>query len=234
MATSSPSRHNPLFTIAAVAVILFSGVGIATMTGLIPASQSKTTVTTGLPTDTGGTLASDSSATAPGAAPAHGAPAGAILSQSYPERPATLTASASVPQQPPQTATRAAAAPILAETPAAPPAPPCPVCGTVANVTSYQVQGQGTGLGAVGGGLLGAIVGHQVGSGNGNTAATVLAGVGGAFAGNAVEKNVRKTTRYKLEVTMADGSRRNFDYGSPPAFATGDRVRVENGQVLRN
>jgi outer membrane lipoprotein SlyB len=39
--TATPAKSNPIFVIAAIAVIIFSGVGVAMMTGLIPSSASK-------------------------------------------------------------------------------------------------------------------------------------------------------------------------------------------------
>ena len=38
---ATPAKSNPIFVIAAIAVIIFSGVGVAMMTGLIPSSSSK-------------------------------------------------------------------------------------------------------------------------------------------------------------------------------------------------
>ncbi|PAX93107.1 hypothetical protein CKW47_19990, partial [Bordetella pertussis] len=58
---------------------------------------------------------------------------------------------------------------------------------------------------------------------------------GGALAGREVERNIREqqtVTHYELTVRMSDGSRRQFRSAQPFAFASGDRVRVENDQLL--
>lgn len=115
----------------------------------------------------------------------------------------------------------------------------CADCGTVEAVTAVQRQGQVNGvpvgnttigLGTVAGGVLGGLLGHQVGSGNGKTAATVLGAAGGAFAGNAIEKNMNKVTVYDVRVRMNDGSTRNLDISS--AVPVGAKVIVE-GKNLR-
>lgn len=115
----------------------------------------------------------------------------------------------------------------------------CADCGTVEAVTAVQRQGQVNGvavgnttigLGTVAGGVLGGLLGHQVGNGNGKTAATVLGAAGGAFAGNAVEKNMKKVTVYDVLVRMNDGSTRNLDIST--AVPVGSKVIVE-GKNLR-
>ncbi len=106
----------------------------------------------------------------------------------------------------------------------------CAVCGTVESVTPIERQGQATGLGAVGGGVLGAVLGNQFGGGNGRAATTILGAVGGGFAGNAIEKNVRKTTVYEITVRMENGSVRHLERSTP--VAAGARVRLE-GNTLR-
>jgi outer membrane lipoprotein SlyB len=130
----------------------------------------------------------------------------------------------------PQAATPVAVAqaPVLAPVPAA--APVCANCGTVEAVTPVTRQGKGSGAGAVAGGVVGAVLGHQVGGGDGRTVATILGAVGGGLAGNAIEKNTKKTTVYAVSVRMDDGSTRSFEEASAPAV--GAKVKVE-GAALR-
>ena len=108
--------------------------------------------------------------------------------------------------------------------------PLCGNCGTVESATPVQREGSGTGLGAVAGGVLGAVMGSQVGGGNGRTAATVLGALGGGWAGNTVEKKMKKETLYQVRVHMEDGSTRTLELASP--FGAGTRVTVE-GNSLR-
>jgi outer membrane lipoprotein SlyB len=123
------------------------------------------------------------------------------------------------------------------------PQPPRPVvcadCGTVEAVTAVQRQGHvngvavgGTtvGVGTVAGGVIGGLLGHQMGGGSGKTAMTVLGAAGGAFAGNAIEKNMKKVTVYQVRVRMHDGTTRTVEVSS--AVPVGARVIVE-GHNLR-
>lgn len=121
----------------------------------------------------------------------------------------------------------------------APRAPVCATCGTVESVVAVQRQGQvngvavgGTtvGLGTVAGGVVGGLLGNQVGGGSGKTAMTVLGVAGGAFAGNAIEQNMKKVTHYQMRVRMNDGSVRTIEQAS--AVQSGTRVVVE-GNTLR-
>ncbi|SFU40857.1 Glycine zipper 2TM domain-containing protein [Polaromonas sp. YR568] len=115
----------------------------------------------------------------------------------------------------------------------------CASCGTVEAVTPVQRQGKvngvdvgGTtiGLGTVAGGVVGGLLGNQVGGGNGKTAMTVLGVAGGAFAGNQIEKNMKKVTVYEIRVRMDDGSTRNMELSS--SVPVGSKVIVE-GKNLR-
>ena len=118
-------------------------------------------------------------------------------------------------------------------------APVCADCGTVQAVSAVQRQGQvngvavgntTVGLGTVAGGVLGGLLGHQMGAGNGKTAMTVLGAAGGAYAGNAVEKNMHKVTVYAVQVQMDNGSTRHFEVSN--AVAVGSKVVIE-GKNLR-
>lgn len=119
------------------------------------------------------------------------------------------------------------------------PAVVCADCGTVQSVSAVQRQGQVNGvpvgnttigLGTVAGGVLGGLLGNQVGNGNGKTAATVLGAVGGAYAGNVVEKNMKKVTVYEVRVRMDNGTTRNLDISTD--VPVGSKVIVE-GKNLR-
>ena len=108
----------------------------------------------------------------------------------------------------------------------------CASCGTVASIRAIELRGDASGLGAVAGGVTGAVVGNQMGRGNGNTLMTLLGAAGGAMAGNEIERNVKKHYRYRVTVHMDDGSFRTVSQASVPSVAVGERVRVVNGAVL--
>jgi outer membrane lipoprotein SlyB len=109
--------------------------------------------------------------------------------------------------------------------------PSCADCGTVESMREFDSKGEGTGLGAVAGGLGGLVLGHQVGKGTGNAIATVLGAAGGAIAGHQIEKNARKTKSYEISVRMEDGGYRTITSATAPAWRTGDHVRVVNGTL---
>ena len=115
----------------------------------------------------------------------------------------------------------------------------CATCGTVESAVPVERQGKVNGvavgnttigIGTVAGGVLGGVLGNQIGGGNGKTAMTVLGAAGGAYAGNTVEKNMKKVTVYQMRVRMNNGSVRTIEQASP--VATGSSVVVQ-GNSLR-
>lgn len=108
----------------------------------------------------------------------------------------------------------------------------CATCGVVESVRVVQRQGPGTGLGAVAGGVLGAVVGNQFGRGNGRAAMTVLGAGGGAYVGNEVEKDARRSTGYQIRVRLDNGTTRVLYEHERPGVNSGDRVRIVDGHVV--
>jgi outer membrane lipoprotein SlyB len=106
----------------------------------------------------------------------------------------------------------------------------CATCGKVESVTAIRQKGEGTGLGVVGGAVVGGLVGSQIGGGSGKNVATVLGVVGGGVAGNEIEKRQRATTVYQIKVRMDDGSLRTVTQSTAPAV--GQKVTLE-GSTLR-
>ena len=173
----------PMLLITAISVIIFSALGVASLTGLIPAAQSD--------------------------------------SVQQPESQPKMQ-----PQsvQPPAKPARAAPTRIVAAA--------CDNCGVVNAINAIEVKGQSSGLGVVAGGVTGALLGNQIGRGNGNAIATIAGAAGGAFAGNEIEKNMKKAVRYQVRVRMNDGTYRTTYQSSAPAFSVGEKVKVVNGQVV--
>lgn len=110
-------------------------------------------------------------------------------------------------------------------------APACTpkTCGEVTAAQARQVKGQGSGLGVVGGAVVGGLLGNQMGKGTGNTVMTVGGAVAGGFAGNEIEKNVKKHTVYKTTVRLGDGT--VHDYTLNTQHAVGSKVSVVKGKV---
>ncbi len=107
----------------------------------------------------------------------------------------------------------------------------CVDCGVVESMREVSRPGEGTGLGAVAGGIGGLILGKQVGNGKGSNVAAVLGAAGGAYAGHEIEKRTRAGKTYELSVHMEDGSYRTISLNAQPSWRTGDHVRVVNGTL---
>lgn len=112
-------------------------------------------------------------------------------------------------------------------------APVCGNCGTVEAIHDFKVKGEATGVGAVGGAVVGGLLGNMVGAGRGKALATVAGAVGGGLGGNAIERNVRAETEYRMVVRLDHGGTRTFTQASPPPYGVGERVRIVNGHVER-
>jgi outer membrane lipoprotein SlyB len=106
----------------------------------------------------------------------------------------------------------------------------CATCGVVDSVTPIEVQGQTNGVGAVAGGVGGALIGSQIAGRGNHTLGGVLGAVGGGLLGNTIEKHERRTTVYDVHVRMEDGSTRTVRQSHAPAV--GEHVYVE-GHTLR-
>lgn len=109
----------------------------------------------------------------------------------------------------------------------------CISCGTIEAINQIQVKGEASYLGTIGGGLAGALVGSQIGGGNGRTAAEIAAAVGGAYAGREVERNVRKTAHYEIVVRLDNGGTQTVSQDAEPGYRVGEKVRIADGQVVR-
>jgi outer membrane lipoprotein SlyB len=105
----------------------------------------------------------------------------------------------------------------------------CTDCGVVQRMSYVEEKGQGSGVGMVAGGVLGGVLGHQIGSGRGNTVATIAGAGVGAYAGNEIEKNQKKKSYWAVTIRMDNGATRNFTYSSKPAVHEGERVKLVDG-----
>jgi outer membrane lipoprotein SlyB len=102
----------------------------------------------------------------------------------------------------------------------------CANCGVVESIAAVKVQGQTNGVGAVAGGVGGAVVGNQIAGRNNRALGGIVGAVGGGLLGNAIEKHQRTTTVYDVRVRMNDGSLRTVRETTSPAM--GEKVRVES------
>ena len=109
-------------------------------------------------------------------------------------------------------------------------APVCTTCGVIDGYSPVKVQGQNNGIGAVAGGLGGALVGSKIAWRGNHTLGGAIGAVGGGLLGNAIESHERTSTAYDVRVRMADGSIRTVRQASVPTV--GQRVNVE-GNTLK-
>lgn len=206
METEPKKTIHPLVAIASIAVIIFSAVGVAALTGHLPGSNAQK---------------ADPAPAAPVAALSPQAPASAI-----PANPKPKTAQKHHPAAPQKTEVANAE-----RAPAAEQKPACADCGSVIDVKEVEVKGEGTGIGAVAGGVTGAVIGNQIGHGSTKTVARIAGAAGGAYAGHQIEKKVRSHKRYDVIVQMESGGERTVSFDSPPTWRAGDRVRIVDGKL---
>ena len=108
--------------------------------------------------------------------------------------------------------------------------PVCSTCGVVDGFTAVEVQGKNNGVGAVAGGLGGALVGSKIAGRSNHTLGGVIGAVGGGLLGNAIESHERKSTAYDVRVRMNDGSIRTVRQATIPTV--GAHVNVD-GNTLK-
>ena len=99
--------------------------------------------------------------------------------------------------------------------------------GKVVSITQDAVQNVNTGVGTVGGAVLGGAIGSLFGGGKGQTVATVVGAAGGGYLGNQAAQNSR-TNVWRITVRYDDGTTATVQQTSPPAVRIGDRVRVSS------
>lgn len=177
-----PKLLYPALVIAAISVTLFSLIGIAALTGVMPSAHSNPQA----------------------ASTAKAAPAGKL-------------AQSSAPSSAPKARAGAAA---------------CVGCGTVESINLVETPAKTSGVGAVAGGLTGALLGNQIGRGDGRTVMTIAGGAGGAYLGNKIEQNTSRTSSYKIVVRMENGSLRTIYQTAAPSVAVGGQVQIVGNSVV--
>ncbi|MGM3275898.1 glycine zipper 2TM domain-containing protein [Ralstonia sp. 24A2] len=227
----SSRRMHPLVATAAVAVIIASLTAVAAITGVLPISKA----TQG---STDPNVAAQSStapaASAPLALAAPGQTTQPNQAAPYPAQGAYPTQNTMPPQAParqPSYAERAPSAnPSYAQT--QPRQSVSPYTGRVTSITPITTQGKETGLGMIGGAVVGGLLGNQVGRGNGRTLATVGGALAGGYGGHVAENYYSRDTQYRVNVRMDNGTNRSFTYKAAPGFQAGERVHIENGSLV--
>lgn len=207
MSTTTKPLH-PLILAAAVAVLLFCGVGTAALMGWLPTSDSREAQ------PLSSAASSEQLASLQAIAPP-------VSAQPLAAQPAPAPTPRPQPQPEPEPQYVAAA-----------PAPKvCNNCGVIEAIHEVNTRASGSGVGAAGGAVVGGLLGNQVGGGHGKQLATVLGAVGGAVAGNQIEGSVRATRSYNIVVRLDNGKTRTVHQSAAPNWRQGDRVRVVNGAL---
>jgi len=231
-------RLHPLLTAAAVSVTVFSAVGVASLTGLIPhslGSQKQETAAATAAQEQASLQAPAAVATpvepaiTPAPQPSAPKPVKNPVAHKSAPKPAAPVAYNDYGTPPPP--------PPYAQAPAAPVATPKPVAqpsnlATVQAVREVKDAGESTALGPIAGGIAGAVLGNQVGKGHGSQKViTVLGAAGGAFAGHEIEKQARGTTHWEVDVRRDDGTNETVRSDVAPSYQPGQRVRLIDGKL---
>lgn len=102
--------------------------------------------------------------------------------------------------------------------------------GTVESITQETVQNVNTTVGTIGGAVVGGGLGSLIGSGRGQTVATVVGAAGGAFVGNQAAQR-SQTFVWRIGVRYDDGGFATIQQTAAPNLRIGDRVRVNSNSI---
>ncbi len=219
---NNSKRIHPLVAAAAVGVLLVSLLGVAAMTGMLPNSNSESSQKEAIAALE--KEAEDKAAEAKAAE--ERADEARMAAQKAEDEKARQARLMEEERRIAERAKARASAPSKVAQ-----AKICYDCGRVESVRSVQTAAKPSGVGVVGGAVVGGLLGNQIGGGSGRSLATVAGAVGGGFAGNEIEKRTRTTSTYEVRVNMEDGKIRTFPYDNQPNWNVGDRVRVVDGYL---
>ena len=229
METTRPRLH-PLLTAAAISVTVFSAVGVAALTGLVPASigSHKASAALEIPPEVAKPVEpaiSHPVQEQPVAKPVQKKP----VARAATPRPVQPAVYRDFSEEPRVAQVETPRPQVEAPKPVAQPG----LLGTVQAVREVKDAGQHTALGPIAGGIAGAVIGDQIGNGKGTTrkVLTVLGAAGGAYAGREIEKQARATKHWEIDVRRDDGSHETVRSEIAPPYQPGDRVRIVEGRL---
>jgi outer membrane lipoprotein SlyB len=111
--------------------------------------------------------------------------------------------------------------------------------GLVRSIEQHEVRAprQASGGGALAGAVIGGVLGNQMGRGNGRAAMTAIGVIGGAMAGDAIERDGQggggSAPAYRVRVRLDTGGEAQFDFQDLAGLKVGDRVRLDGGRLQR-
>ena len=109
----------------------------------------------------------------------------------------------------------------------------CRDCGKVTAVNVGQKRGESNALGVIAGGAAGALLGNQIGGGNGKTVATIAGAVGGAYAGKKIQERSTSSQVWNVDVLYENGQRKTFSFERDPGLRRGDSVKNSGASIMR-
>lgn len=109
----------------------------------------------------------------------------------------------------------------------------CAECLRVIAVRSEERQGEGSGLGVIGGAVIGGLLGSQVGGGSGKKLATIGGAVAGGYAGNEIEKRHKTQRVWIVKLEREDGRTLSHEQASDPGLVVGDVAVMREGELRR-
>lgn len=110
----------------------------------------------------------------------------------------------------------------------------CLGCGVIADIekVNNKKKKKNSHLGMITGAVVGGVIGHNVGHGQSATAGGAIVG---GVAGNEIEKHNSKTdgeSYYRVSVSMDGGGTQNINLHSVQGLSIGQRVRVDDGNIV--
>jgi hypothetical protein len=198
-------------TVAAISLTVFSAIGIAALTGVLPHSRGSSE---------------------PVIAPEVQKPIEHAVTMPVPVAPAAKPKPRPVARHvAPAPLPPVAQAPQLeAPKPVALPGAP----GVIEAVKEIEQKSENPIAGPIIGGIAGAVLGHQFGEGRGKTVSTAVGAGAGILGGKVIEQKVRATKHWEVTVRLDDGSTKTISSETQPAWHAGERVRVVDGQILKS
>lgn len=139
------------------------------------------------------------------------------------EAPVVVAAAEPAPQAKPLIASHEPVKPAL-----------CASCLRVLAVRSEERPGEASGLGVIGGAVIGGLLGSQVGGGSGKKLATIGGAVAGGYAGNEIEKRHKSGRLWIVKLEQGDGRTLSHQQASEPGVVAGDIVELRDGELHRH
>jgi len=87
-----------------------------------------------------------------------------------------------------------------------------------------------SGVGAAIGAAVGGLIASKIGDEEGKAMATIIGLLGGVWAGNAIEKQLKQKPGYRIVVRMQDNTQRTFE--QEVSLPVGSQVRVQGGTLV--